>query len=476
MAEAARLFIGGEWREADRTMPVRDPYTGETVREVGVGSARDIRDAIRAARDAFSTTRRLARDERSSLLAEMAAGIGGAAEELADLIVREAGKPITYARGEVARAVQTFTLASHEVLRFGGEVVPIDIAPHARGYRAITDRFPRGPVAAISPFNFPLNLVAHKVAPALAVGATVVHKPASSTPLTALRLARIAEEAGVPAGAYNVVPCPGATGEILVRDDRLRFVTFTGSPEVGWHLKAVSGRKPVTLELGGNAGVIVHEDADLAHAARSCVIGAFAYAGQVCISVQRIYVHHRVHDRFVRRLLAAVREMRIGDPTHPDCVMSAVIDDASAERILAWIREAKDGGAKVLAGGRRRRGNLIAPTVLTGTRKTMKVCAEEVFGPVVVVEPYRRFSDAVRRVDDSRYGLQAGVFSRDLNLVHRAFEEIEVGGLVVNQVPTFRVDAYPYGGVKDSGLGREGVRYAMEEMTEPRILVMNLGT
>ena len=334
-------------------------------------------------------------------------------------------------------------------------------------------RFPLGPIAGITPFNFPLNLVAHKVAPAIAAGCTMVIKPAPQTPLTALLLADVVQQAGWPDGALNVLPLSNEDAALLVTDDRLKMISFTGSAAVGWDIKRRAGKKKVILELGGNAGVIVHSDADVAFAAERCVAGGFGYAGQTCISVQRILVERSVYSKFTDLLVAGVKKLSCGDPLQETTDVGPLIRESDAVRASDWVQEAVRGGARLLAGGQRK-GSILEPTVLTGTRPEMKVNCQEIFAPVVTVEPYEQFDEAVKAINRSPYGLQAGIFTRDAKLLFNAFEELEVGGVIGGDVPAFRIDHMPYGGVKDSGLGREGLRYAIEEMTEPKLLVMNL--
>jgi acyl-CoA reductase-like NAD-dependent aldehyde dehydrogenase len=451
---------------------IRSPFTGELVGRIAVDGPEAVEAAVAAAVRAFAVTRHLSRFDRSTTLARIAAAIGAVAEDIARTIALEAGKPIAFARQEVARAVTTFTLAAEEAKRLAGEPTPVDIEERTRGYDAIVTRVPVGPVLAITPFNFPLNLVAHKVAPALAAGCPVVLKPAPQAPLTARRLGEIVAAAGAPPGALAVLHCPVALAEALVADDRLRMLTFTGSARVGWGLKARAGRKRVLLELGGDASLIVHADADVETAARKAAVGAFAYAGQVCISVQHILVHDDVYERFRERLLAETAALPVGDPLDPATVVGPLIDAANAERVLAWIAEARQAGARLLCGGTRAAGNVVTPTVLEGVPRGVRIAEEEVFGPVVTLDRYRDAAEALARVNASRYGLQAGLFTNDLRLVRRAFAELEVGALIVNDSPMLRVDSYPYGGTKESGLGREGVRSAIEAMTEPRVLVL----
>jgi len=409
---------------------------------------------------------------RAEVLRSVEAGMAERAEELARTLCCESGKPIRDARGEVARARSTFRIASEEATRLGGEVVPLDISAGSEGRFGIVRRFPVGVVLGISPFNFPLNLVAHKVAPAMACGNPILLKPAEKTPLSALILGEIITDAGWPAGGVNVVVATGPDTGALLDDDRIKKLTFTGSAAVGWMLKAKAGARKVTLELGGNAGVIVHDDADLEFAAKRCAAGAFAYAGQVCISVQRIYVHRPVIEKFTEHFLASVEALKVGNPLDEATDLGPMIDEAAAKRTEDWVSEAVVRGADLLAGGGRD-GAYFEPTVLTGTTPDMKVCSSELFAPVVIVEPYDSFEDAVASVDSGDFGLQAGVFTRDMSRIMYAYEHLEVGGVIAGDIPTYRVDNMPYGGVKQSGFGREGVRYAIEEMTEPRLLVVN---
>jgi glyceraldehyde-3-phosphate dehydrogenase (NADP+) len=433
--------------------------------------------AIRAAREAFPHTRSLSSAERHAVLAAIGDGIAARREEFARGIVDEAGKTIRDARAEVDRALLVFSLAAAEARNLGGEVLPLDLNAASRGRVGLTRRFPAGPVGAITPFNFPLNLVAHKVAPALAAGNPVVLKPAERTPLTALRLAEVIAETPWPPGGFNVVVAERAElGEMLATDDRIAVLSFTGSTAVGWRLKGRAVRKRVVLELGGDAAVIVHEDADLGEAAARCVTGAFANAGQVCISVQRIFVHAPVYDAFTERLIEGGRRLRLGDPHDEATDVGPMIGEAAATRVEGLIGDALGRGATALLPGTRR-GNLLSPTILTGVDAgAAAVAREEAFGPVVMVEPYADFEEALRRVNDSAFGLQAGVFTRDVGRLFRAFESLDVGGVIGNDVPQYRADNMPYGGEKDSGFGREGIRYAIAEMTVPRLLALNLGS
>lgn len=467
------FFLDDKWLQEGERIDIRSPYDGAVVGTIRQGNGGHAEAAVGAAQRGFEGMRRLAPYERQRILREISDGIRARREEFARLMALEAGKPVRTARAEVDRAIFTLAVAAEETTRIAGEFLPLDLQPSAAGRAGVVRRFPVGPILGITPFNFPLNLVAHKVAPALAAGCAIIVKPAPQTPLCSLLLAEIGQEAGVPAGALNVVPLANPEAERLVSDDRLRLLSFTGSGPVGWALKAKAGKKKVVLELGGNAAVIVHSDADVEDAARKCVQGGFSYAGQSCISVQRIFVQRAVESEFAERLVAGVRKLKVGDPLDEATDVGPMINEDAARRAASWIEEAVAGGARLLCGGGRE-GPMLEPAVLTHTKPEMKVNCEEVFAPVVVIQPYDEFDEAIRRVNDSPYGLQAGVFTRDAQLLFRAFEQIEVGGVIANDMSSFRIDHMPYGGVKDSGLGREGLRYAIEEMTEPRLLVLNL--
>jgi acyl-CoA reductase-like NAD-dependent aldehyde dehydrogenase len=476
MREVISPWISGAAaRRAGREVEsVTNVATGAELARIELADGGDLDAAIGAAERAFVTMRGLPRHARRDILAKVAEGLAREREPLARLIAEDAGKPITQALGEVDRAALTFSLAADEARRFGGEVVPIDIDPRADGMTSVVHRFPIGPMSAITPFNFPLNLLAHKVAPAVAVGSALVVKPPPQCPLVAFELGKILREAGLPDGAYNVLHLPIPIAERLATEPRFKLLSFTGSATVGWHLKAVAGKKRVLLELGGNAAVVVHDDApDLDWVAERLAFGAFAYGGQVCIKVQRIFVHASIYDRFVPKLVAATQRLVCGDPLDPKTVVGPLIDTRSAERVESWVAEAVAGGAKALVRGKRR-GTLLEPTLLSDVRPEMKVSCEEVFGPVATISAYDDFDAALTDVNEGRYGLQAGIFTHDVRRIYRALEHLEVGGVVVNDFPTLRVDNFPYGGVKDSGFGREGVRYAMDEMSEPRVLVLNL--
>ncbi len=454
-------------------LAVHDPWTGEEVGRVPLADEAAAEQAVLACVRAQARLAALSSHERKTILARTARALEAKAEELARLIAREAGKPITLARAEVARGVATFEMGAEEATRIVGEVMPLDVTAATRGYSGSWVRVPAGPVLAIAPFNFPLNLVAHKLAPALACGCAVVLKPPPQAPLTSMLLAACIREAGAPEDAVQVLPCEVDVAERLVRDDRFATLSFTGSAKVGWHLKAIAGKKRVLLELGGNAAAIVHDDAPLDWARDRIVSAAFGYAGQVCIKVQRLYVHRAVADAFVDGLVERSRAMEPLSPLDPKAVCGPMIDEGNARRVQAWVDEAVAAGARLLCGGKRE-GNRVWPTVLAieGAGRGLKVVDEEVFGPVLTVHRYDAWSDALAMADGGRYGLQAGVFTDSRARVAQAFAGLHVGGLIVNDVPTFRVDSMPYGGTRDSGLGREGVRFAIEEMTERKLLVV----
>jgi acyl-CoA reductase-like NAD-dependent aldehyde dehydrogenase len=467
------FLVDGRWIEDGEIVEIKAPYDGTVVGRVFQGNRQHAEMAISAAVKAFGTTRRLPAFERQRVLRRVAEGISKRKDEFSRTLAQEAGKPIKQARSEVDRAVFTFNVAAEESTRIYGEYLPLDWTEYTAGRWGIVKRFPLGPIAGITPFNFPLNLVAHKVAPAIAAGCPMVLKPAPQTPLCSLLLAEMVQQAGWPDGALNVLPLSNQDASLLVTDDRIKLVSFTGSASVGWEIKKNSGKKKVVLELGGNAGVIVHSDADLAYAADRCVAGGFSYAGQTCISVQRILVEHSVYGRFTDLLLAAVRKLKAGDPMDEASDLGPLIRESDAIRAADWIQEAVRGGARLLCGGHRR-GSILEPTVLTATKADMRVNCQEIFAPVVTLEPYHDFDGALRQINNSPYGLQAGIFTRDAKLMFQAYEELDIGGLIAGDVPSFRIDHMPYGGVKESGLGREGLRYTIEEMTEPKLLVMNL--
>ena len=473
MATEFPFWLAGEPGRSASTHEVVNPYDHTIVGVTWLAGDGEFDAAADAAVAAAPAMRALPAHERASILMSVSGALKARRDEIARTLAGEAGKAIRDATAEVERASMTFHIAAEEARRLGGEVLPMDLAPHGAGRIGITRRFPIGPVAAISPFNFPLNLSAHKIAPAIAAGNPIVLKPATKTPLSALYLAELLVAAGLPEGAVSVLPMPRTVGDRLVTDARFKLLTFTGSSPVGWDMKNRAGKKKVILELGGNAGVVIDDGADLQFAAKRIATGGFALAGQSCISVQRVYVHERVFDDFTRRLLTLVEALKVGDPLDPATDVGPMIDEGEAARVDSWVQEAVARGARVLTGGKRLGGALYSPTVLTDVPADAKVCAAEVFAPLVGLYPFSRFDDALREVNRSAFGLQAGVFTSNLEHALRAFDELDVGGVIVNDVPTWRTDQMPYGGVKDSGLGREGPRYTIEEMTEPKLLVIN---
>jgi acyl-CoA reductase-like NAD-dependent aldehyde dehydrogenase len=467
-----RLLIGGKWVDAGETMPVIDKYTGETIGAVPVVSREMVDRAIGAAHAAFPEWSRTPAHRRFRILEKASNLLAKHQEEIAATICREAGKAWKYSVGEVARAVETFQFSAEEAKRLHGETVPMDASTAGEGRMGFYLRCPVGVVAAITPFNFPLNLVAHKVGPALAAGNTLVLKPASTTPLTAIRLAEILEEAGIPAGVLNVVVGSGGTvGDWITTDPRVAKISFTGSPPVGEAIIRKAGLKKVTMELGNNSGTIIEPDADLDAAVPRCAVSAFANSGQVCISLQRLYVHKSVAKEFTARFVDAASKLKVGNPLEKDCDVGPMIDEGEAKRAEAWIREAVAEGAKVLIGGKRE-GRVLYPTILADVRPEMKVMCQEAFAPLVSLYEYGKFEDAVRMVDDSPYGLQAGVYTNDIRKALYAVDRINAGGVMINDTSIFRVDHMPYGGNKMSGLGREGVRFAVEEMTNIKMVVI----
>jgi acyl-CoA reductase-like NAD-dependent aldehyde dehydrogenase len=470
--ETFPVIIGGKKRETEETADVRFPYTGEVYARVHQAGVNDIEDAIAAAVTGFETMRELASSERSKILDRLADKIRHRSDELVHTMVMEGGKTKKFATAEVARAEMTVRISSEEARRIDGEILPLDWSDDTKHRTGYLMRFPVGPVLGIVPFNFPLNLACHKLAPAIAAGNSIILKPSSATPVSSILLGEMALAAGAPQEAINIVPCPGGRAEIMVRDPRIAYLTFTGSCAVGWHLKEIAGRKRVGLELGGNAAVIVHEDANIDFAASRIATGGFLNAGQICISVQRVLIHRTVFKETVSKILASAKLLNVGDPRDPATDVGPMIDQEKAGYALKKVNEAVSQGARVLLGGTYEMG-LFSPTVLEQTTPEMRVNCEEVFAPVISVTPYDEFSEALRIANDSEYGLQVGIFTQNINRVMRAFEEMNVGGVIINDIPSFRVDHMPYGGVRGSGTGREGPRYAIEAMTERRLLVIN---
>jgi glyceraldehyde-3-phosphate dehydrogenase (NADP+) len=464
------IYVAGRFVKTNRELKVINPFNGELVATTYLAGQQELGLAISAALAARQSMKELPSYKRYEVLMHIRNRLSERREEFGRTLMLESGKPIRYALGEIDRSIQTFTVAAEEAKRLPGEYLSLDWTPAGERKEGIVKYFPVGVVAGISPFNFPLNLAVHKIGPAIASGCPIILKPSSTTPLSTLLLAQIIDETGLPEGSVSILPMDRETGNMLVTDPRIALLSFTGSPEVGWKMKADAGKKKVVLELGGNAGVIVTETADLDLALSKCLIGAFSYSGQVCIHAQRIYVHRDLFPGFSNRFIDLVKAIKTGDPASPETEFSSMIDEANAIRVEKWVNEALQGGARLLCGGSRE-GSMFTPTVLTNTNESMKVCSEEVFGPVVTLESYRDFNEAVSQMNNTRFGLQAGVFTNNLAEMDSAFSNLEVGGVIINDVPTFRVDHMPYGGVKDSGQGREGVKYAMMDMLEARILV-----
>jgi acyl-CoA reductase-like NAD-dependent aldehyde dehydrogenase len=471
LGDSYPYYLGNEPQAPNRALEVVDKYTGEVATRVALADAAAIDRAIGLAVAAAAPMREMAAYQRQEVLRHCEARFAERADELAMALCIEAGKPIKDARGEVTRLVDTFRIAAEESVRITGEVLPLDISARARGYTGSWRRVPIGPCSFISPFNFPLNLAAHKVAPALAVGCPFVLKPASLTPIGALMIGEVLAETDLPRGAFSILPTPRTGAELFSTDERLKLLSFTGSPEVGWDLKARAGKKKVVLELGGNAAVVVEPDADLDDAVERIVFGAFYQSGQSCIGVQRILAQEAIYGALERKLVEATRALAMGDPKDPATFIGPMISEKEAARLDGWIRDAVAAGAKLLCGGKRD-GAMLEATLLSDAPRDQLVVCKEAFGPVAVLSRYRDFDQALAEVNDSVYGLQAGIFTRDLYKAQQAWDELEVGGVVIGDVPSWRVDHMPYGGVKESGLGREGIRFAIEDMTEIRLLVV----
>ncbi|MCO4792768.1 MAG: aldehyde dehydrogenase family protein [Bacteriovoracaceae bacterium] len=454
------------------SLTVTDKYSGEELATINTIDKLQMEEAIQSNLEGFDSLRKLSVGKRRECLKKYYDLIKENELALADLIVAEAGKPLLYARAEVERTLATLEHSIEQIRTYAGEQIPMDF-DGGIGKSAFTQRFPKGVVACISPFNFPLNLAMHKIAPALAVGCSVLLKPSPYTPLSALALGDLAVKAGFPAGSLNIVIADNETSQLMVEDERIAHLSFTGSPSVGWMLKNICGKKSVTLELGGNAAVVIDETVDLVNAANTVANGAFLYAGQICISTQRIFVCDKVYDEFKDYLIVALEKVHSGDPKNEKVTVGPLIDKVHLERIDSWVKEAVKDGAKVLSGGRilDEKSCLYEPTLLEGVKKSMKVCSEEVFGPVATLIKYSNFDEAISEVNDSPYGLQAGVFTNDIGKMKYSFTNLEVGGVMINNVPGFRIDHMPYGGIKNSGLGREGTRYVMDEFTEPKLLI-----
>ncbi|WP_324826914.1 aldehyde dehydrogenase family protein [Qipengyuania zhejiangensis] len=465
------LYLNNKAEQPNSDLEVTDKFTGEVAFRVAQADAATIDKAIAGAVHAAEPMARMASYERKAVLDHCVRRFQERFDELAYSLCVEAGKPIKDSEGEVTRLIDTFRIAAEESVRMYGEVMPLDISERAKGYEAIWKRYPIGPCSFISPFNFPLNLAAHKIAPAIAVGCPFVMKPASKTPLGAIIMGEILAETDLPEGAFSILPASRDGADLFTEDERLKLLSFTGSPGVGWALKAKSGKKKIVLELGGNAAVIVDSDADLDDALERIIFGAFYQSGQSCIGVQRIIIHEDVYDRFKAMLVARTKGLVAGDPKKRETFIGPMISEGEAKRLKDWIDEAVEGGATLLCGGTRD-GNMLEATLLENVHRDAKAINEEAFGPLAILQKFSTFDEALAEVNRSTFGLQAGIFTRDLFKMFDAWDRLEVGGVVINDVPSYRVDNMPYGGVKDSGLGREGIRFAMEDMTEIRNLVI----
>ena len=471
LKESYPYYLASEPEYANTDLEVTNKYTGEVATKVAMADVDTIDKAIAAAEKAQPAMAAMAPYERQAVLEHCVKRFTERADELAQALCIEAGKPIKDAKGEVSRLIDTFKIAAEESVRINGETVNLEISARAKGYQGMTKKVPIGPCSFISPFNFPLNLAAHKVAPAIAAGCTFVLKPASRTPIGALIIGEVLAETDLPKGAFSILPCSRDGADLFTTDDRLKLLSFTGSPDVGWALKAKAGKKPVVLELGGNAACVIDEDADIEDAIERVIIGAYYQSGQSCVSVQRLLVHSKIYDEFKSRYVEKVKALVSGDPSKEDTFIGPMISEGEAERLHGWIKEAKDKGATILCGGTRE-GAMLQATVMENVPKDCDASAEEAFGPLSILAPFDDYDEALKEVNNSRYGLQAGVFTRDIYKAHKAWDVLEVGGVVIGDVPSWRVDNMPYGGVKDSGLGREGIRYAIEDMSETRLMVI----
>lgn len=472
MKNTAPMYLAGYWKENGHPLTVTNPYDDSEVGRTFFAQPSDLEAAIVSAQDAAPKLRDIPVYQRVDWLRELADRIAARKDMFIDILARESGKPIADATTEVDRGIFTVRLAAEEASRINGEIIPLDLMPSSKGRTGFIRRFPIGPIAGISPFNFPLNLALHKVAPAMASGNPIVLKPPTATPLTMLMVAHEIDQLDMPKGALSVLPMTRETGDLLVADDRFKLLSFTGSPDVGWKMKARAGKKRVILELGGNAGVVIDDDADVDFAIGRLVPGAFSYAGQTCISVQRVFVHRDRYDEVKTRLVDAAKGLKQGDPMDPETRLGPMIDAKQAARAQEWTQNAADGGANVLTGGKAK-GAFFEPTVIENAPTSSLVCSKEAFAPLVTLFPIEHFREGLKQLNNSTYGLQAGVFTNRLENAMTAWETVEVGGVIVNDIPGYRIDHMPYGGVKDSGLGREGIRYSIEDMTEPRLMVLN---
>lgn len=473
MAKNYKMYLAGKWVDSKDKIRVESPFDDQMVGTVAAASKEDYVAAIDAAEKAFDETRKMPCYVRERICKQLSEALGKKKEDFARMMALEMGKAIKDARIEVDRAVSNFNIAGEEAKRVGGEMVDLDWTVGSEDRVALIRRFPMGVVAGISPFNFPLNLVVHKIGPAIASGCPIVLKPASKTPIVALMLAQLIDKTDLPKGAVSILPGSSKNAEPLIKDNRIKLITFTGSAQVGWWIRDNAGRKRTVLELGGNAGVAVADDADLDFAVQRVVAGSFGQAGQSCIAVQRIYVHEKVYDQFVKKFRLTAEKIRTGNPLKDETDLGPMVDTQAAEQTENWIKQAVDGGARVLVGGDRK-GRFITPTLIVNAKKSMNVCSQEVFAPVAVIFKYKNFNKMIDEINDTIYGLQTGIFTQRIKDIFYAFKYVECGGVVINDVPTYRADHMPYGGTKQSGIGREGPRYGIEDMTEVKTLVLNL--
>ncbi|MFL5753411.1 MAG: aldehyde dehydrogenase family protein [Bacteroidia bacterium] len=465
-----KIYCGGEFITTEKKMEVRNPYSGEVFAHTYQASEKVLNEAIQKAEKIKEELRRLPSWKKSEVLLQIASELKAKKDHLARIMTMESGKPIRYSLGEIDRSIQTFTIAAEECKRLPREYLALDWTATGENKEGLIKYFPIGLVAGIAPFNFPMNLAVHKLAPAIAASCPIILKPASATPLSTLELAKIINDTDLPKGSVSILPCDRKTGNMLVTDQRFKLLSFTGSPEVGWEMKKNAGKKKVVLELGGNAGVIVSASANLDLALKKGIVAGFAYSGQICIHAQRFFVHEDLYAEFLKRFVIAAKELKQGDPMEAATEISSMIDQDNANRVESWINEAIDSGAKLVCGGKKQ-GAYMEPTVLTNTSAKMKVNCEEIFGPVVCIEKIKDINEGIAKINDTRFGLQCGVFTNSIEEMDLCFEKLEVGGVILNDVPTLRLDHMPYGGVKDSGLGREGVKYTLMDMMEPKILV-----
>ncbi len=471
--ESYKIYVGGDFITTNAELEVFNPYDNKKVATTYLAGKEELDLAIEKGVSVEKEMKEMPAYKKYKILMQISSELIKDKERLALILAKESGKPMRYALGEIDRAAQTFVVAAEEAKRIPNEYLSIDWTPAGEGKEGIIKYFPVGLIAGIAPFNFPLNLAVHKIAPAIATGNPILLKPARSTPLSVLELAKIVDKTDLPKGALSIIPMDRVAGNQLVTDTRFKKLSFTGSPEIGWQMKREAGRKKITLELGGNAGVLVSDNADIDLAAAKCLVGSFAYSGQVCIHVQRIYVQSGVFDKFIQKMVEGTSKLKQGDPESVDTEISSMIDETNAKRVEEWVNEAVAEGAKVLHGGSRE-GTYYQPTIITNTKPEMNVCRLEIFGPVVTIEKFDDFNQGIAEINNSQYGLQAGVFTDNIHEINYAFNNLEVGGVISNDVPTFRVDHMPYGGVKNSGFGREGVKFAMRDMLEPKLLIKEI--